>query len=460
MVLLFFSATLPVLVDASYELYSRPLVYQVPKKTLDNYDMIIIAPSSYSSALESLIEHKNNREISTLFISVDDIYTGTYFEVKGRDDPEKIKYFIKDALDTWSITYVLFVGNYKQVPIRYCYNNDEYSSSETYFISELYFADIYDENDDFSSWDSDDDGIFGEWDGDEAEDKPIDLKPDVCLGRLACKNSGEVRVMVNKIINYEKQPADPSWFKRMGVCGGDTYQEFPGYEGEIYNQMAIDIMSDFTPVKLWTSNGYLTEKGWNIVNLINQGCGFLYLSGHGSPKTWATKNPNGSWVGDFNQFMMMFLYNRNRLPVCLVGGCHNSQIDTDPINLLKNPGYAWSHSTWLPECWSWRLTSHPRGGSIATIGPTGLCWYSVEYGGGGTDWLNVQFFSEYANDTIVLGQIWKNTLTRFINTFPIDWETSSGGISSIDAKTAQEWILLGDPSLNIGGYDEAVIKNR
>lgn len=258
--------------------------------------------------------------------------------------------------------------------------------------------------------------------------------------------------MVNKIINYEKQLADPSWFKRMGVCGGDTYQEYPGYEGEIYNQMAIDIMSDFTPVKLWASNGYLTEKGWSIIKLINQGCGFLYLSGHGSPKTWATRTSEGYWVGDFNQFMMPFLFNRNRLPVCLVGGCHNSQFDTDPINLLKNPKDALYHSTWLPKCWSWRLTSHPRGGSIATIGSTGLCWYGVEYGGGGTDWLNVQFFREYANDTVVLGQIWKNTLTRFVDTFPIDWETPSGGVSSIDAKSVQEWVLLGDPSLKIGGY--------
>jgi len=76
----------------------------------------------------------------------------------------------------------------------------------------------------------------------------------------------------------------------------------------------------------------------------------------------------------------------------------------------------------------------------------------IEYGGGGTDWLNVQFFREYANDTVVLGQIWKNTLTRFVDTFPIDWETPSGGVSSIDAKSVQEWVLLGDPSLKIGGY--------
>jgi hypothetical protein len=418
----------------------------------DNYDFIIITTEKFSNNLQSFKDHKEQLGITTKIVTLDDIFGGTFFEVKGRDDQEKIKYFIMDALETWGISYILFVGNYKQIPVRYCYNNDEYASYETNFISELYYADIYDENDNFSSWDSDGDGIFGEWSGDKAEDKPIDLKPDVCLGRLACKNSREVRIMTNKIMNYEKQTAEPSWFKRMGVVGGDTYQEYLGFEGEIYNQMVIDIMSDFTPVKLWASNGYLTKNGWTIIKLINQGCGFIYLSGHGNPNKWATKTSEGEWIGDFNQFMMLFLINRHKLPVCLVGGCHNSQFDTDLMNLFKNTKDVLYHSTWLPECWSWRLTSHPRGGSIATIGSTGLCWYGIEYGGGGSDWLNVQFFREYANNTVILGQIWKNVLNCFIDVFPIDWDTPSGSVSSIDAKSVQEWVLLGDPTLKIGGY--------
>lgn len=114
--------------------------------------------------------------------------------------------------------------------------------------------------------------------------------------------------------------------------------------------MAIDVMSDFTHVILWASNGCLTERGWNIINLINQGCGFLYLSCHGSPKTWVTKTSDGKLVGDIIQFMMMFLSNQNSLLVCLVGGCHNSQFDTNLLNLLINPEFALAHSTWLPEC--------------------------------------------------------------------------------------------------------------
>jgi len=416
------------------------------------YDLIIITPELFSTELQPLVEHKEQHGIVTKIVTLDELYNGDYFEVEGRDKQEIIKYFIKNAKDAWNITYVLLVGNPRHLPIRYCYNYDGYGSLEKCFISDLYYSDTHDENGSFSSWDTNNNSIYGEWDGEEAQDKYINLTPEVCLGRLACKNSGEVKIVVNKIINYEKQPADPSWFKRFGVCGGDTYQEYPGYEGEIYNQMAIDIMNDFTEVKLWASNGYLAEKGWSILHLINQGCGFLYLSGHGSPKTWVTKTSDEVWTGDFNQFMMFFLNNRNRLPVCLVGGCHNSQFDTNLLNLLKNPIEAWFHSTWLPECWSWQLTSKRNGGAIATIGTTGLCWYSCEFDGGGTDWLNLQFFREYQNEEKIIGKIWKNAITLYLNEYPISWETPSGSNSSLRAKTVQEWILLGDPTLKVGGY--------
>ena len=145
---------------------------------------------------------------------------------------------------------------------------------------------------------------------------------------------------------------------------------------------------------------------------------------------------------------MSFLSNEYKLPICLVGGCHNSEFTISPTGIIKLIPFI----SWWKESWSWQLVSKPSGGSIATIGATGLCWYGVEYGGGGIDWLNIHFFKEYANNTVILGQIWKKTATHFIDNFPINWNTPSGGISSLDAKTAQEWTLLGDPSLYIGGY--------
>lgn len=429
--------------------------YVTSRVTKSNYEMVIIGPSSYRSSLQPLIEHKNNRGIGTIFVSVDDIYTGTYFPAQGRDNQEKIKYFIKDVIENWGVIYVLFVGSADLVPVRYSYTNDNYPEyPEPKFISDLYYADIYDSSKGFSSWDNDDDDIFGEWVGDFAEDGPIDLTPDVRLGRLACVDETEVQIVVSKIINYETKPADVSWFKRMVVVGGDTYSEYPGNEGEIYNQMALDVMDGFTPVKLWASTGTLTKKPWSIVREINKGCGFIYLSGHGNSKLWTTYSSGGHLVGNFRLFNMLFLFNQKKLPVCIVEGCQNSKFDMNSSN--AKGGFWRVFLSWFNACWSWRLVTVPHGGTIAAIGPTGLCWYSVEYDGAGSNWLSLQFFKEYASGERVLGEIWMRCIKGFLADNPIDWGTPSGSGSCIDSKTVQEWVLLGDPSLTIGGAVESI----
>ena len=440
----------PIVSGANFEknYFSLNAYNKIKNNNLEEYDMIIIAPYIYEIYVQPLIEHKNNRGIQTKFVSLLDIFSENFFETPGRDDQEKIKYFIKEAIENWGISYVLFVGSFAQVPVRYCYNYDGYGNfSEPCFVSELYYADIYDDTGEFSTWDNDGDEIYGEWDGDFAEDRPINLTPDVCLGRLACVNNNEVKIVVNKIINYEKKPASSSWFKNIVVAGGDTYREIEGYEGEIYNQQAIDALPDFNAVKLLASTGKL-KTGWDIVREINKGCGFWYLTGHGNKELWVTFSPDDQAVGRFTSLHTMFLLNKNKLPVCLVGGCHNSQFSVNYNNFFN----IWNINSWFKECWSWRLVSKPWGGSIATLGATGLSWYSAEYDGEGLNWLNVQFFKEYANETNILGQIWKNALTTYLENFPIDWETPSGSANSINAKTVQEWTLLGDPSLKIGGY--------
>jgi len=312
------------------------------------YDFIIITPEVFLEYLQPLREHKEQHGINTKIVTLEEIYSGIFFDVVGRDNQEIIKHFIKNAKESWNITYVAIVGNSSHLPIRYSYNNDGWSPWEKKFISDLYYADIYDAEGNFSSWDTNNNGIYGEWDGKVAQDKDIDLYPDICLGRLASENKFEVKKIVKKIINYENRPADSRWFKKMVVVAGDTYAEEYydyngsdiGYEGEINTQKALDIMKDFHPIKLWASTGNLGSYGLRIILAINRGCGFIYFSGHGGNSSWWTYAPNWSDArGRFSLLDMMFL-NRNKLPVCIVGGCHNSQFDVNNY-----------------PCWSYRLNS-------------------------------------------------------------------------------------------------------
>ncbi|MCK4819052.1 hypothetical protein KA005_24980, partial [bacterium] len=283
-------------------------------------------------------------------------------------------------------------------------------------------------------WDSDGDGIYGEWyNGTKAEDNQQDLIPEIAVGRLACYNPSEVKMMVNKIIDYEKKPADPSWFRNMVVAGGETFIEYEGLEGEIMTQNALDVMSDFNPIKLWVSNGKLDLLGLSLLVAINRGCGFLYLADHGGSRVWGTLRPDGKLAALFSIFHMLFLFNKNKLPVCVVSGCHTNKIEKT-------------------DCWGWQMTKKPNGGSIATIGLTAIGHLGFQWGGGGVDWLELQFFKEYANGTMIIGDIWQNTLKKYLANYQIDWNLPAGLNCAIDAKMVQEWVLLGDPSLKIGGY--------
>jgi hypothetical protein len=423
------------------------------------YDLLIIAPEVFRNELLPLVNHKNNIGIRTVLVSVDEVYDQMFWH--GRDDAEKVKYFIKTAIETWGIRYVLLVGGRSNqghiqrwwVPVRYSSLNRPYEDyAETQFLSDLYFADIYTANGSFSSWDDNDNGIFSEWPiGEGAVDHP-DLIPDVSLGRLPCLNERELRIVVRKIIKYETEGCDETWFKTMVVAAGDTYPgRTPYYDGELYTQQGLDLMTGFTPVKLWTSDGSL--KNWiDVVSAVNKGCGFLWLSGHGNPTSWATHPPddNTTWIHGLRLRNLPFLHNRQKLPVCITGsGCFNNMFNVS----FGNPYFVYGFPT--PFCIGWALMIQRDGGSIATIGATAFSYESpdINLGYGGIEWLDRQFFAEYSiNHTDILGDTWSGSIASVLNACPFEWSDSTIDGSAIIVKNVQQWVLFGDPSLKIGGY--------
>jgi hypothetical protein len=451
---------------------SSPVVFA------EEYDMVIICHNRYASILKPLVEHKNNHGIKTILIPVKDIYRSTYFPVQGRDCAEEIKYFIRDAVESWNITYVMLVGNFRQVPRRLTYLETDTGGlyEELKFATDLYYADIYDSDGGFSSWDTDNDGIYGEWPYPEGHPQvdAVDLVPDVHLGRLACMFKSEVRTVVDKIINYENGAAGSPWFNTIILAGGDTFdkswEDGTDYnEGEEANEKAMEYMTGFKPVKLWTSLGNLTTE--NMLNEIGKGAGFLYIVGHGSPKNWAT-HVNGdyvNWTGNLRTKNMPSLSNKGEHPIVVVGGCHNSEFDVTPLNFIRGildeglsffvynedhfGGY-YLHS-YVLECWSWVFV-RVRGGAIATIGSVGFGGVSIgdhnknlipDCVEGLDGWFETQFFRLYNQDHVdVLGQAYSQVITDYANKFPVD-------TYRYDCKVLETHALLGDPSLKIGGYE-------
>jgi len=391
----------------------------------DEYDLLILAPSSYTEHIETLVEHKNSIGISTFFETLENIPT------VGDDIQESIKYYIKNAIESWGITDVLLVGgglaDDEQFPVRYAWIPS--GSYEEKFPCDLYYADIYGVNGTFSTWDADGDGNYAEY----PDDLPaMDIAPDVYVARLPCNNPFELRTVINKIITYEETNTLTNTIVQIG---GDT---FPGdeenvNEGEFANDQVMQVLPGYETVQLWASNGHLT-KG-EIIRAVTQGADFVDFSGHGSPLSWAThaSNDDKVWLpkqtfySPYSGFLYIdavWTFNFKQYPAVVFNACSCSKFSE------------------TPDCISWVMLRKPLGGGIASFGASG-----IGYGSHGTHeterlfgWMEVHLF-ESMYTTKVLGQVWGNTIIEYATSFDLE---------EVDYKTLLEMALFGDPTLAIG----------
>jgi hypothetical protein len=421
----------------------------------DAYDMVIITPEKFVSYLQPLVDHKNNHDIQTTIKTTEAIYT----EYEGRDKAEQIKYFIKDAIEQYGISYVLLIGGMKPlsfdwfVPVRYSHLND--GSGHEVFLTDLYFADIYKENGDFEDWDSNKNGVFGEWGftGDK-----LDLKPDVAIGRLPCRTTDEVKTVVEKIITYENTAYGQSWFNQMVVVGGDTFPTSTGYEGEATCDVASSYMNDFTIKKLYASTGTLSGPD-DIIAAVNQGCGFLLTRGRGGTDRVRMVMPEGAEFIAFDIDSISQLNNKDMYPIVVLGECIHGRFDVGIINIIKllqkNPEY--NVYDCIYECIAWSLISEKNAGAIATVTNTNICFGDIgdkDHNGVLDDaeslggFLAVELFRLYGQEGIdTLGVLHQQALSNYVDLFPVQVHTDK-----YHCKSVQEFILFGDPSLKIGGY--------
>ncbi len=434
----------------------------------DETDFLIISPVEFVDSLQPLVAHKESEAvgISTRLVSLDEIFEGSYFEVKGRDDAEKVKYFIKESVEQWGVKYVLLVGGRHGgfsepewwCPVRYTYLDA--NDGDKKFLSDLYFSDIYGYEEGeivFDDWDSNGNNLFGEWHFGGRD--IIDMYPDVYIGRLPCRTEFEVNIMVDKITAYETTAFGTDWAKKYVGIGGDTFPGDQWYDGEVTVAKVMEYLSplgyDFTT--LFTSDEHIPNAR-DILGSISEGCGFLNFEGHGTPTSWATHSPQGEeWDTFINVVLFTLLRNKDMYPVCVVGGCSNSKFDITLLDFLdfKNLTANLAHGSIGLECFSWWLTRKNDGGSIATIGCTSYgygkqgdgdndgIFDGIQYRGG---FIDIEFFRICAQEGIdILGEAHGEAILSFLSKFPPLTD-------KIDGKTVEEWILFGDPTLKINGY--------
>lgn len=473
--------------DVKYELPTTDLF------SADEYDLVIITDEGFTNDLQPLVDHKNGIGVRTTMETVQNIVS----KYDGVDDAEDVKLFIKDAIEDWGVQYVLLAGGRKgqtfdwYVPSRR--SNNGGSNWEPGYESDLYFADIYKiENNEtvFEDWDSNGNGKFAEWGFFGGRRDYMDYYPDVHVGRITFRYGFEVSQVVNKIIDYETN-ADDSWFKDGLVVSGDTFPPSRGapmdnvYEGEVETGVTVDLLESigFDMTKLW-----LSLENWDspddVIAAISQGHGFVHFAGHGNPASWGNHPADDEehvFYDGLTIWQMNKLENDGKLPVIVVGGCHNAQFNVTMAQIPKliqeygimgtffEDPFRFFYMEWVPRDFCSWLVVQRTGGAIATIGNTGLGYGAIgEHGDLDLDgitepdcieafggWIEIQFFDAYVNQgKTVLGDAHDQAIIDYINQIGnVNARPEVGDINddSTGRQTIEEWALIGDPSLQMGG---------
>jgi hypothetical protein len=143
---------------------------------------------------------------------------------------------------------------------------------------------------------------------------------------------------------------------------------------------------------------------------------------------------------------------KEKLPVFFFDACSTTKLDftvedlhewySPPISilfcLLEKIPYQQDH---LYPCFAWQLMKKTNGGTIGTIGATRVAYTGVDANGPhwGASLLNTNFFKAYEPGK-KLGELMVSTQIDYVNTV------------GKECITLEEFILLGDPSLQLGGF--------
>lgn len=237
--------------------------------------------------------------------------------------------------------------------------------------------------------------------------------PQISVGRLPVYTAQEAQDIVNKIINYETNAADP-WIKKFTfITGGFNHQEQTQFIASSDNLINSYIQTP--PLVSYPQRIYRTDTtgqvSYNfedsIKNTINRGTLVVNYIGHAATSTWdnGIKDPN-------------ILSNGNKNPLVFSMTCFtgkNAQTDIDGRGFGE------------------RFVYLPNKGAIGFVGTTGWSFFP---GGGNT--LNGYLFKSIAYDSLRrIGDIMKMGSIYMKN-----YDTTSFA----NKNTINSYNLLGDPA--------------
>lgn len=260
-------------------------------------------------------EYANYREssagggYSTQVVDAQDLYDQFGYGVEGHF--LAIKSFLNYCEENWNnLEMVFIIGKGREY---YSYRFDNQKEADPYFHVPTF------------GFPGSDNLLISNWD---------ETTPKVPIGRIACRNTDELRAYFVKVVEHELQLKNPQtiegklWMKKvLHLSGGDSkIQEIiksylRGMENEIeQSKMGAEVTTFYKS----TSDPIENVQSQELIKLIDNGLSLITFFGH-----------SAIGVFDLNLEKVDAYNNKGKYPVMMSLGCHSGNIHTQATGLSQ-----------------------------------------------------------------------------------------------------------------------------
>lgn len=362
----------------SHFLNGQTIAKYAPKN--EEGEMLIITDANFEEALQPLAKWKNQKGIKTTIVNT--TVTGT--------SSENIKAYIQNFYSSNpNLLYLLLVGDNAEIP-AYSYGN---SGNE-----ELYS-----------------DSYYGQLSGN-------DYYPELFVGRFS-GNAANVTTMVERGLEYEKNPAAGNWMTKaigLGSGEGEGYGDDDEADWEHLRNLRTKLINfGYSQVHEFydgsrggeDANGDPTAT--NILAAINDGVGFMNYTGHGDLNLLVS--------GNFTSTNVNAAVNNGKYPFVLSVACNNG---------------TYIYGNCISEAWLRARKNNTPSGAIAACGSSILMAWAQPMQT--QDEMTALVTESYPqNKKTTLGGLFYNAQISMLEEYP--------GMDGNEVM--QTWIFFGDPSV-------------
>jgi hypothetical protein len=261
------------------------------KNRLNHADYVVIGPETFLDVARPLLKLRRREGLDVLAVSLDDIYSEFGF---GEATPDAIKDFLSYAYHYWKQPprYVLLLGD-----ATYDFHDALQTGVENRVPPRIIKTRYL--------WTASDPS-YAAVNGD-------DLLPDLAIGRLPAASPDELRVMVDKILVYERSAV--SFASSPMVLVADNPDHAGNFEADA-DELASGILSAYDPHEIYSSRLGTAATRNAIVERFDLGASLVSYIGHGGIQLWADEN-------FFNGHDVDSLATQSRQPLLLTMNCLN-----------------------------------------------------------------------------------------------------------------------------------------